>query len=233
MKLFIAALSAAFSLFAASSALATPITSVSGTSEIWFEPRSTGDESRGIFPVGFPEIGTVEFLGNDEGPHGVGRVSYTLAGTDAGGSFDVDLSTRHDSAATGAGWSRFSISFTTDRPLRYRFTAGGIGSEFGVALDDYSATGFIDVFGDISGDWPGPVDPNDGVQYGFDAISRQGVLAPGVHLLSGDAGAGTSRDGGGDANLSFRLVLTPVPEPAALPGVAWLALPLMFRRRRS
>jgi hypothetical protein len=217
-------------------ASAGPVTGGSGIVVMTFESASDfGEETRQTFDVTFPESRVVEFDGRGDDPlgsRGLGRVDYAMSDTGDGATFRAEVSTETEGAPISDGSSTsFSLSFTTDRALNYDYRADtGGGRPFTVAFDDFSASAEVDVFGNLSGDWPGPRDPNGNTQISFDEIHRTGVLAAGTHTLSVEAVAGLERDTGGGSNGSFNLVLTPAddggptPTPVPLPAAVWPGL---------
>jgi hypothetical protein len=212
-------------------------------------PSDFGEQTRRTFDVTFPETRVVQFngSGDDEiGPRGLGRVDYALADTVDGATFRADVSTANEGGAiSDQSSTEFSLSFTTDRDLRYVYRASkGTGALFSVRFDSFGATGETDVFGNISGNWPGPRDPDTNEQSSYDDILREGVLAAGSHTLFAEAAAGNERDGGGHSEGRFSLVLTPADDggnPIPLPPAAWTGLSALIgmasvaaaRRRRA
>ena len=249
MKKLLVSIAAAI-IGAAPAAYAGPVTSGSGSVVMTFDtPSDFGQQTRRTFDVTFPETRVVEFNGqgdDDIGSRGLGRVDYDLADTGDGATMRAALSTQNEGGAiSDQSSTRFSLSFVTDRDLRYVYRAHtGGGRLFSVAFDNFNATAENDVFGNLSGDWPGPRDPNGNTLISFDDILREGVLRAGTHTLVAEAAAGNERDGGGGADGNFSLVLTAADDggnPIPLPPAAWTGLSALVgmasvaaaRRRRA
>jgi hypothetical protein len=236
MKKLVVSLAAAALVAAAPAAFAGPVTSGSGRIDMSFDtPSDFGEQTNRTFPVAFPETRVVEFNGQGEddiGPRGIGRVDYALADTGDGATFRAAVTTENEGPPISDGSSStFSLSFITDRELRYEYRATTNGGRiFGVSFDTFNATAEVDVFGNLSGDWPGPRDPNGNTQVSFVEIVRQGVLSPGTHTLGVDAIAGVEREATGSSGGSFSLELTssdnggPTPTPVPLPAAVWPGL---------
>jgi hypothetical protein len=214
--------------------LAGPVTVQSAQVVMTYQAVDGSELSRRTFDLDLPGAATVEFNGVDNGGPGVGdsSVEYNFPDTNDEALFHARVFASHDGPpATSGSRTEVTLTFTTDRALRYRLASDpniGDGSEFGVSLGDFSARGEVLVSGRpvTPSGWPIWFGDARGV-FDFNLLVRDGVLEPGAHTLSILARSGLSQssefepDGGPPLGSSvfatFDLELTPQGDPAVIP----------------
>jgi hypothetical protein len=197
------------------------VTKATGT--VFYEPFGNSED-----PQGGTRTYTPKIPGSDDLVFLNGHVSQDSVGKASGG-FSIDVRTIIDSNVTfGFGGpppdcqSTFEMTFTTDKPVRYRFVASLIDQGpmfFRAKLDDITADARYDSLGQTSGSIPN--DPDQGT---FGTFLDEGTLAPGAHAFSVEAFGGENKGGAGGTAGTATLVVEAIPLPPAVgPGLAMLA----------
>jgi hypothetical protein len=206
---------------------AGPVQFQSGGITVTYLDPDKGTDSKS-FDVTFPGSTTEHYLGvalDDEtllGDRGDSGVTYDLRDQSTGASFDVDLFHQNKGSGqhTVGGTVTFDFSFTTDRDLRYSFTADPTGParNFSAQFADVTQDLQIDSFGTLQGSLLDDGHPT--------AKTLEGILPAGTHSLNIllDVANGRSTIGGlGSGTVSIALEETgPVAIP--LPPAAWTGL---------
>jgi hypothetical protein len=236
-------------------ALAGPVTSGSGAASVNFETRSEFLElgSR-TFPVTYPGSATHEYNGlipdnENSSVGGLGRITYDLVDRDDGAAMNVTVSHHNlGDSITQGGSASFSLEFTTDRPLRYRFVAdmqeGSPSFDSGLGS---GSTSIVHAWGSIIPDviegaiLEGTI-PHD--RGSFSTFNQEGVLPAGQYVLFATATSGIEPRGedaiDSQGSVRFTLLDEAGPtNPVPLPPAVWPALGTMalaawaaFVRRR-
>lgn len=145
---------------------------------------------------------------------------------ESSGTFAIDVHTFIDADVNQpAPDSRaaFEMTFTTEQPLRYRFSASLAeqGPQFFQAkLDDVTASAALDAFGNGTGTMP--FNPDTGM---FGSFADEGTLAAGEHTLLLEAIASQGKSGARSSAGTASLVVQAIPLPPAVgPGIVMLAV---------
>lgn len=177
-----------------------------------------GEPNARDFTATVPGSETVNYNG-DVG--GVGQVTYDVSRTTGGGlAADLTATARSTSTVGGPpvdGKSTFTLEFTSDRPLQYRYTAHLLEqgpTAFQAQLDGIQATARYDSLGETSGTIPA----NEAGEFG--EFVREGTLPAGAHRFTIESIAFEGKAGGRSTSGAAEIRVTPVPLP---PG-AWTGL---------
>jgi hypothetical protein len=188
------------------------------------------------FPLAYPSTGGHSSR-SDSSFAGETRVLYDLRETPGGARFEVSQDNSGDTS------SAFSVTFTTDAELHFRFYAEPRPYSFSARFDSFLADAFYDPLGEnLSDVYRGTlvhVDHATGRPDGFEGRLFEGELGPGTHTLTVTSSGGVDRqtvvDGGGIARLTLdpgAAPAVPLP-PGAAPALATLLLAAAAYRLRT
>ena len=220
---FCAALAAAAAIAASAAspaAKAGPVRFVGGDVTL-----TAGEGPATQFPLAFPGRGG-HSARSDSAFAGETRVLYELRDTPGGASFEVSQDNSGDTRYA------FTVTFTTDAELHFRFYAEPRPYSFSARFDDFLADAFYDPRAEDASDvYRGTlvhIDRETGEPGGFEGRLFEGELEPGTHTLTVTSSGAVDRqnviDGGGFVRLTLDPGASPGPTPVPLPPGALPAI---------